>query len=144
MDQGISFFIYQLLMYSCFYVVESVILFDFIRLVRENSLVFHGSWSSTAELKLPTNLLPLTVGSGARFSRVPKTFRAQKAIRKTTTCLFCKAGLFIRCKGNKNQNNCKVSCLETPSFEDTKRIMAPEIRPKSFGTFEKQAPDQKI
>ena len=24
-------------------------------------------------------------------------------------------------------------------FEDTKRIMAPEIRPKSFGTFEKQA-----
>ena len=45
-------------MYSCFYVVESVILFDFIRLVRENSLVFHGSWSSTAELKLPTNLSP--------------------------------------------------------------------------------------
>ena len=26
-------------------------------------------------------------------------------------------------------------------FEDTKRIMSPEIRPKSFGTFEKQAPD---
>ena len=27
-------------------------------------------------------------------------------------------------------------------FEDTKRIMSPEIRPKSFGTFEKQAPEQ--
>ena len=26
-------------------------------------------------------------------------------------------------------------------FEDTKRIMSPEIRPKSFGTFEKRAPD---
>ena len=26
-------------------------------------------------------------------------------------------------------------------FEDTKRIVSPEIRPKSFGTFEKQAPD---
>ena len=25
-------------------------------------------------------------------------------------------------------------------FEDTKRIMSHEIRPKSFGTFEKQAP----
>ena len=25
-------------------------------------------------------------------------------------------------------------------FEDTKRIVSPEIRPKSFGTFEKQAP----
>ena len=63
MDQGVSFFINQLLMYSCLYVVESVFLFDFIRLVRENSLVFHGSWSSTAELKLSANLLPLTVGS---------------------------------------------------------------------------------
>ena len=27
-------------------------------------------------------------------------------------------------------------------FDDTKRIMSPEIRPKSFGTFEKQAPGQ--
>ena len=25
-------------------------------------------------------------------------------------------------------------------FEDTKRIKSPEMRPKSFGTFEKQAP----
>ena len=58
----------------------------------------------------------LTNNPGACFSKVPKTFRARKAIRKTTTSLFCKAGLFIRCKGNKNQNNCKVSCLETPSF----------------------------
>ena len=32
---------------------------------------------------------------------------------------------------------CASRCLR---FEDTKRIMAPEIRPKSFGTFEKQAP----
>ena len=53
---------------------------------------------------------------GARFSKVPKTFRARKAIRETPTCLICKAGLFICCIGNKNQNNCKVSCLETPSF----------------------------
>jgi len=53
---------------------------------------------------------------GARFSKVPRTFRARKAIRKTTTYLFCKADLLICCKGNKNKNNCKVSCLETPSF----------------------------
>ena len=53
---------------------------------------------------------------GPRFSKVPRTFRARKAIRKSTTCLFCKAGLFMCCKGNKNKNNCKVSCLETPSF----------------------------
>ena len=42
------------------------------------------------------------MGAGARFSKVPRTFRARKAIRKTTTCFFCKAGLFICCKGNKN------------------------------------------
>ena len=53
---------------------------------------------------------------GARFSKVPKTFRARKAIRKTPTCLLCKAGDFICCKGNKNKNTCKVSCLEKPSF----------------------------
>ena len=53
---------------------------------------------------------------GVRFSKVPKTFRAGKAIRKTTTRSFCKADLFICCKGNKYKNNCKVSCLETPSF----------------------------
>ena len=54
--------------------------------------------------------------TGSRFSKVPRIFRARKAIRKTTTYLFCKAGLLICSKGNKNKNNCKVSCLETPSF----------------------------
>ena len=53
---------------------------------------------------------------GARFSKVPRTFQARKAIRKNTTCLFCKADLFTCCKGNKSKNNGKVSCLETPSF----------------------------
>ena len=73
---------------------------------------------------------------GARFSKVPRTFRARKAIRKTTNCLFGKAGLLICCKENKNKNN----CTRRLRFEDTKRIMSPEICPRSFGTFEKQAP----
>ena len=77
---------------------------------------------------------------GARFSKVPKTFRTRKAIRKTSPRLFCEAGLFICCKGNKSLNNCKKyhasRCL---CFEDTKRIMSLEMRPKSFGTFEKRA-----
>ena len=29
-------------------------------------------------------------------------------------------------------------------FEDTKRIMSPEMGPKSFGTFEKRAPVQNV
>ena len=39
---------------------------------------------------------------GVRFSKDPKTLRARKAIRKTPTRLFYKAGLSICCKGNKN------------------------------------------
>ena len=38
----------------------------------------------------------------ARFSKVAKTFRTRKVIRKTLTRLFCKAGVFICCKENKN------------------------------------------
>ena len=78
---------------------------------------------------------------GARFSKVPRTFRAQKAIHKTATCLFCRAGLFICCNRNKNNNKCKVLCLKLLCFEDKKRIMSPDLCLKSFGTFEKQAPD---
>ena len=39
---------------------------------------------------------------GARFTKVLRTFRFQKPIRKTPTCLFCKAGLFTCCKGVEN------------------------------------------
>ena len=53
---------------------------------------------------------------GAHFLKDPRTFQARKAIRKSTTYLFCKAGLFICCKEKKNKNNHKVSCLGTPSF----------------------------
>ena len=78
---------------------------------------------------------------GARFSKVPRTFRARKAIRKITTCLFCKAGLFISyvVKGMKLKITAKFRASRRLRFEDTKRITSPEIRPKSFGTFEKRA-----
>ena len=33
---------------------------------------------------------------------------------------------------------------ETPLFEDTKRIMSPEVHSKSFGTFDKQAPGPQV
>ena len=37
----------------------------------------------------------------------------------------------------------QLSRILSRSFEDTKRIMSPEMRPKSFGTFAKRAADQK-
>ena len=46
--------------------------------------------------KLNPHIKPdLGIEPGARFSKVPRTFRVQKAIRKITTCLFGKAGLFM-------------------------------------------------
>ena len=69
---------------------------------------------------------------GARLSNVPKTFRFRKPIRKTPTRLFCNAGLSICCEGDKNHNNCKVSCLRRDAFFLKKRQLSPEMRPKDF------------
>ena len=43
-------------------------------------------------------------------------------------------------KAIKIKITAKFRDMEHLRFEDTKRIMSPEKRPKSFGTFEKQAP----
>ena len=79
-------------------------------------------------------------GPFGRFSKVPRTFRDRKAIRKSTTYLFCKAGLFICCKGNKNENNCKVSCLETPSFWRYKENYVTRNTPEKFRDFRETGP----
>ena len=86
--------------------------------------------------------LPVIVNRASRFSKVPRTFRARKAIRKTTTYLFCKAGLLICCKGNKNKNNCKVSCLETPSFWRYKENYVTRNKPEKFRDFRETGPTQ--
>ena len=43
-------------------------------------------------------------------------------------------------KGIKIKITAKFRASKRLRFEDTKKIMSPEIRPKSFGTFEKRAP----
>ena len=43
-------------------------------------------------------------------------------------------------KGIKIKITAKFRASRCLRFEDTKRIISPEISPKSFGTFEKQAP----
>ena len=45
---------------------------------------------------------------GARFSKVPKTFRDRKAICEIANRLFWKAGLLTCFQGNKKKNNCEV------------------------------------
>ena len=44
-------------------------------------------------------------------------------------------------KGIKIKITAKVRASRRLRFEDTRRIMSPEMHPKSFGTFEKRAPD---
>ena len=70
----------------------------------------------------------------------PQTIRARKAIRKPRTRLFCKAGLSNVAKGWKIKLTVKFPASRRLCLENIKGIMSPEMRPKSFGTFEKQAP----
>ena len=82
----------------------------------------------------------ILLGPGARFSKVPKTFRARKAIRKTVTANSVNPVFSYDIKGIKIKINAKFRASRRLRFEDAKRIMSPEMCPKSFGTFEKQAP----
>ena len=61
------------------------------------------------------------------------TFRVRKAIRKITVFSYV-------VKGMKRKITAKFSASRHLRFEDTKRIMSPEIRPKSFVTFEERVP----
>ena len=45
---------------------------------------------------------------GARFSKVPKTFQARKAICETVNRLFWKADVLTFFQGNKKQTDCEV------------------------------------
>ena len=81
------------------------------------------------------------IGPGARFSKVPKTFRARKAICKTRPAYSVKLVFSYVVKGIKNKITAKLRASRRLRFEDTKRNMSPEMRPKSFGTFEKRAPE---
>ena len=47
-------------------------------------------------------------GPGALFSKVPKTFRARKAICEIANRLFWKADLLTCFQGYKKKNNCEV------------------------------------
>ena len=77
-------------------------------------------------------------GPVSRKSR--KFFGPEKPFVKTPTCLFFKAGLFICCKRNKIKITATFLASRRLRFEDTKRIMSPEMRPKSLGTFERNGP----
>ena len=77
-----------------------------------------------------------------RFSKVTKTFHARKAISKPRSTYSVALALSYVVNEWKIKIIVKFCASRCYRFEDTKGIMSPEIRPKRFGTFEKQSPGQ--
>ena len=77
-----------------------------------------SAWLNLKWLDLQHVLTPawlLNFVSHSKEARGPYLESPEKAfVKLRPQCLFCKAGLFICCKGNKNKSNCKVSCFGTP------------------------------
>ena len=78
------------------------------------------------------------LGPVSRKSR--KLFGPEKPFVKLRPAYSVKLVFSYVVRGIKIKITAKFRASRRLRFEDTKRIMAPEIRPKSFGTFEKQAP----
>ena len=74
-------------------------------------------------------------------SRKPrKLFGPEKPFVKIRLAYSLKLVFSYVVKGLKIKITAKSRASRRLSFKATKRIVSPEIRPKSFGTFEKQAP----
>ena len=77
---------------------------------------------------------------GACFSKAPELFGPKKPIVKLQSTCFEKLIFEHVFSVRKAKKTAKFDGLESQHCEDIKRIMAPKICPKSFGSFEKQAP----
>ena len=76
-----------------------------------------------------------------RVSRKPrKLFGREKPFVKIRLAYSLELVFSYVVKGIKIRITAKSRASRRLSFKDTKRILSPEMRPKSFGTFEKQAP----
>ena len=77
-------------------------------------------------------------GPVSRKSR--KRFGPEKPFVKLRLAYSVKLVISYVVKGIKTKVTANFRASKRLRFEDTKRIMSPEMRPKSFGTFEKRAP----
>ena len=101
-----------------------------------------GKWSS------PGRAQKLTLGPGNEVAsllgpvsqKTRKLYGPEKPVVKLRPAYSVKLVFSYVVKGIRIKITAKFRALRRLRFEDTKRIMSPEIRPKSFGTFEKQAP----
>ena len=87
--------------------------------------------------KVPHGMVPAHLGPVSRKSR--DLFGPEKPFVKLRPAFSGKLVFSYVVKGIKIKITAKFRASRLLRFEDTKRIISPEIRPKSFGTFEKQA-----
>ena len=79
-------------------------------------------------------------GPGARFLKVPKTFRARKAICEIANRLFWKADLLTCFQGNKKKNNCELWRIKCSPFLSYKGNCDTRKWPVKFRDFWETAP----
>ena len=77
---------------------------------------------------------------GARFSKVPRTFRVRKASCQTAIRLFWKADLFTCFNYKKNQGDCEVWRPRTSALRRYKRNCGTRNRPEKFRDFWETGP----
>ena len=82
-----------------------------------------------------------TKGQGPVSRKFRELFGPEKPVVKLRPAYFVKLFFSYVVKGIKVKLSAKFRASRGLRFKDTKRIVSPEIRPKSFGTFEKQASD---
>ena len=82
-----------------------------------------------------------TKGQGPVSRKSRELFGPEKPVVKLRPAYSVKLVFSYVVKGIKVKITAKFRASRRLRFEDTKRIVSPEISPKSFGTFEKQAPD---
>ena len=87
------------------------------------------------------SLLNSSLGPVSRKSR--KLFGPEKPFVKLRPAYSAKLVFSYVEKGIKIKITAKFRASRRLTFEDTKRIMSPEMHPKCFGTFEKQTPGSK-
>ena len=81
-------------------------------------------------------------GPGAVSRKSRKLFGPEKPFVKLRPAYSVKLVFSYVVKGIKIIITAKFCASGRHRFEDTKRIMSPEMRPKSLGTFEKRAPGE--
>ena len=120
------------------------------KLLGRNHLKNKKSKSPLNVLKKNSSLLLITVifdhsesaGPVSRKSR--ELFGPEKPFLKLPPAYSVKPVFWYVVKGILFKITAKFRASRRLCSEDTKGIMSPEMHPKSFGTFEKRAPDQRI